>query len=165
MPRMDKVEAMANFFGVPLTSLIGEINLKGYLIPAGFNPVPETSRVPRVGRIACGEPITAEENIDGYDEVLKSWHADFTLVCCGDSMLPKIEDGDIVVIRKQDAVENGEIAAVRIGDEATLKQVFIRSGYVELRPLNFSYESIIKMKDEMEEVRIEGKAVGICRNL
>lgn len=134
-------------------------------IPRGFSPMPERERVPRVGRIACGDPITAEENIEGYDEVLKSWHADFTLVCCGDSMLPKIEDGDIVAIRAQPTVENGEIAAVRIGDEATLKQVFVHPDFVELRPLNTKYQSIIKKKDEMEDIHIEGKAVGLCRNL
>lgn len=128
-------------------------------------PFPETARVPRIGRIACGEPITAEENIEGYDEVLSSWRADFTLVCCGDSMLPKIEDGDIVAIRCQPTVENGEIAAVRIGDEATLKQVFVHSDFIELRPLNPKYESIIKRKEEMLDIRIEGKAVGLCRNL
>lgn len=134
-------------------------------IPKGFSPPPKTKHVPRVGRIACGEPITAEENIEDYDEVLASWHADFTLVCCGDSMLPKIEDGDIVAIRCQPTVENGEIAAVRIGDEATLKQVFIHSDFVELRPLNANFESIIKKKEEMGNIHIEGKAVGLCRNL
>lgn len=134
-------------------------------IPKGFSPPPERERVPRIGRIACGEPITAEENVEGYDEVLASWHADFTLICCGDSMLPKIEDGDVVAIRCQPTVENGEIAAVRIGDEATLKQVFIHPDFVELRPLNSNFESIIKKKEEMGDIHIEGKAVGLCRNL
>lgn len=134
-------------------------------IPQGFSPMPERECVPRVGRIACGDPITAEENIEGYDEVLKSWHADFTLVCCGDSMLPKIEDGDIVAIRSQPMVENGDIAAVRIGDEATLKQIFVHPDFVELRPLNPNFQSIIRKKEEMEDIHIEGKAVGLCRNL
>lgn len=165
MPRMDKVEWMAEFFGVPRTDLISETTQKQMIIPKGFSPMPETTRVPRIGRIACGDPITAEENIEDYDEVLKSWHADFTLVCCGDSMLPKIEDGDVVAIRSQPTVENGEIAAVRIGDEATLKQVFLHDGFIELRPLNSEYRSIIKANDEMEDIHIEGKAVGLCRNL
>lgn len=165
MPRMDKVEWMAEFFGVPRTDLISETTQKQMIIPKGFSPMPETTRVPRIGRIACGDPITAEENIEDYDEVLKSWHADFTLVCCGDSMLPKIEDGDVVAIRSQPTVENGEIAAVRIGDEATLKQVFLHDGFIELRPLNSEYRSIIKAYDEMEDIHIEGKAVGLCRNL
>ena len=80
-------------------------------------------------------------------------------------MLPKIQDGDIVAIRSQPTVENGEIAAVRIGDEATLKQVFLHQDYIELRPVNSAYQSIIRRKDEMDEIRIVGKAVGLCRNL
>lgn len=128
-------------------------------------PFPETERKPRVGRIACGDPIIAEENIEAYDEVLSSWHADFTLMCVGDSMAPKIEDGDIVAIRAQPTVENGEIAAVRIGDEATLKRAFIHPDYIELRPINPNYDSIIRSKTEMEDIRIEGRAVGLCRNL
>ena len=166
MPRMDKVEWMANFFGVPRTSLIDDkSNRPAISIPAGFSPMPETVLIPRIGRIACGDPITAEENVEDYDEVLKSWHADFTLICCGDSMLPKIEDGDVVAIRSQPTVENGEIAAVRIGDEATLKRVFLHPDYIELRPLNPEYDSIIRRREEMADIKIEGRAVGLCRNL
>lgn len=165
----DKIEAISRHLGVSPSVIMGWDNhaegKSATSIPNGFSHMPETVRLPRVGRIACGDPITAEENIEDYDEVLASWHADFTLVCCGDSMLPKIEDGDIVAIRSQPVVENGEIAAVRIGDEATLKQVFVHPDFVELRPLNTKYQSIIKKKDEMEDIHIEGKAVGLCRNL
>lgn len=134
-------------------------------IPSNFRPMPEMRQIPRIGRIACGEPITAEENIEGYDETPAGWHADFSLLCVGDSMSPKIEDGDIVAIRCQPQVNNGEIAAVRIGDEATLKMVFIHQDYIELRPVNPTYPSIIRRLEEMEEIRIEGKAVGLCRDL
>ena len=134
-------------------------------VPEGFAPLPELVRLPRVGRIACGGPITAEENLDGYDNVPASWHGDFTLVCSGASMLPRIQDGDVVVIRKQPEVENGEIAAVRGGSEATLKHVYLYPGYIELRPENPAFESIIKIGDAMNEVVIEGKAVGLCRRL
>lgn len=134
-------------------------------IPSNFKPMPEMRQIPRVGRIACGEPITAEENIEGYDETPAGWHADFSLLCVGDSMSPKIEDGDIVAIRCQPQVNNGEIAAVRIGDEATLKMVFLHQDYIELRPVNPTYPSIIRRLEEMEEIRIEGKAVGLCRDL
>lgn len=134
-------------------------------IPSNMQPMPEMRKIPRVGRIACGEPITAEENIEDYDETPAGWHADFSLLCVGDSMSPKIEDGDIVAIRCQQEVNNGEIAAVRIGDEATLKMVFLHSDYIELRPVNPAYPSIIRRLEEMEEIRIEGKAVGLCRDL
>lgn len=163
--RYDKINKLADILKIHPSAIMGWDNQQEMPIPSGFQPMPEMERVPRIGRIACGDPITAEENIEDYDKVLKSWHADFTLVCCGDSMLPKIEDGDIVAIRAQPTVENGEIAAVRIGDEATLKQVFVHPDFVELRPLNPNFQSIIKKKEEMEDIHIEGKAVGLCRNL
>lgn len=71
-----------------------------------------------------------------------------------------IHDGDAVYIRIQPEVENGEIAAVRIGDEATLKRVYLHSDYIELRPENSAYKSIIRRREEMNDVYIEGKAVG-----
>lgn len=167
--RYDKIGKLADILKVQPSALMGWEERsepeRQSDIPFGFSPMPETELRPRVGRIACGDPITAEENIETYDEVLSSWHADFTLMCCGDSMSPKIEDGDIVAIRSQPTVENGEIAAVRIGDEATLKRVFLHPDYIELRPINPNYESIIRRKEEMDDIRIEGKAVGLCRNL
>lgn len=175
-PPLKIVHALAKLFHVDINDLTNtDLELTdsmkasnptlGNTIPIGYTPMPDTEFRPRVGRIACGEPITAEENIEAYDEVLSSWNADFTLMCCGDSMAPKIEDGDIVAIRAQPTVENGEIAAVRIGDEATLKRVFLHPDYVELRPINPNYDSIIRSKNEMEDIRIEGRAVGLCRNL
>lgn len=86
---------------------------------------------------------------------------DFALRCHGDSMINAgIYDGDVVYIKIQPEVETGEIAAVRIGDEATLKRVYLHSDYIELRPENPAYESIIRRKEEMNDVVIEGKAVG-----
>lgn len=162
---IDRLEKIATAIGTSAAYLMGWEPNNRPPIPAGFSPMPETVLVPRIGRIACGDPITAEENVEDHDEVLKSWHADFTLVCCGDSMIPKIEDGDVVAIRSQPTVENGEIAAVRIGDEATLKRVFLHPDYIELRPLNPEYDSIIRRREEMSDIRIEGLAVGLCRNL
>ena len=161
--RHDKITLLADALKVSPADLMGwEIKSS---FPKNAQPMPEMRQIPRIGRIACGEPITAEENIEGYDETPAGWHADFSLLCVGDSMSPKIEDGDIVAIRCQPQVNNGEIAAVRIGDEATLKMVFIHQDYVELRPVNPSYPSIIRRLEEMEEIRIEGKAVGLCRDL
>lgn len=134
-------------------------------VPTGFSPLPDMDTLPRVGRIACGEPILAEQNIEDYDSVPSSWRATFTLICVGDSMAPRIQDGDLVAIRQQEEVENGEIAAVRIGDEATLKRVYFHDDYIELRPENPSYSSIIRRREEMDDVSIEGRAVGFCRAL
>lgn len=145
--------------------LMGWSNHNDNSIPAGFEPMPEMDTVPLIGRIACGNPITAEENIEDTVSVPAAWHADFTLRCEGASMEPRIQDGDLVAIRKQPEVENGEIAAVRIGDEATLKHVYYYPNYIELRPENPSFASIIKIGPDMNDVHIEGKAVGLCRGL
>lgn len=168
-PTMPQLKKLADGMAMTLNELFEKVDdMPISLDLTGMKnviPFPETERKPRIGRIACGDPIIAEENIESYDEVLSSWHADFTLMCVGDSMAPKIENGDVVAIRAQPMVDNGEIAAVRIGDEATLKRVFIHSDYIELRPINPNYDSIIRRKTEMEDIRIEGRAVGLCRNL
>ena len=134
-------------------------------IPPGFQPLPQRDRIPRVGQIACGTPILAEENVEAYDEVPSDWHADFTLLCKGDSMEPKIKDGDVVAIHCQPMVENGEIAAVLIDGEATLKRVFLFDDHIELRAENPAFATIIRIGEAMNTVAIEGKAVGLCRKL
>ena len=134
-------------------------------IPPGLLPMPEMAQVPLVGRIACGTPITAEQNVEQIVSIPAAWRATFTLMCKGDSMAPRIQDGDLVAVRSQPEVENGEIAAVRIGEEATLKHVYVYPNYIELRPENPEYESIIKIGPEMEDVHIEGRVVGLCRGI
>lgn len=117
-------------------------------------------RVPRVGAIACGEPILAEQNVEVYDQVPAWTNCDFTLVCKGDSMIgARIFDGDIVCIRSQPNVENGEIAAVQVGDdEATLKRVKKFPDHIILEPENPNYRPLVFWDAEMEKVRILGKA-------
>ena len=134
-------------------------------IPPGFEPMPEMDMVPLVGRIACGTPITAEQNVERIVCVPYKWRSTFTLTCKGDSMEPRIHDGDLVAIRKQPEVENGEIAAVRIGEEATLKHVYLHENFIELRPENPAFNSIILSREDMNDVVIEGKAVGLCRDI
>lgn len=134
-------------------------------IPAGFQPLPKRDRIPRVGQIACGTPILAEENVEAYDEVPSAWHADFTLLCQGDSMEPKIKDSDVVAIHCQPMVENGEVAAVLIDGEATLKRVFLFDDHIELRAENPAFPTIIRIGEDMNTITIEGKAVGLCRKL
>ena len=130
-------------------------------IPPGFIPMPKMVKVPLVGSIACGTPILAEQNIDGHVDAPEDIRCDFALRCKGNSMIGAgIHDGDAVYIHIQPEVENGEIAAVRIGEEATLKRVYLHTDYIELRPENSVYESIIRRREEMNDVHIEGKAVG-----
>ena len=92
-------------------------------------------------------------------------HADFILTCRGDSMAPQIMDGDLVAVRSQPEVENGEIAVVRIGDEATLKKVSFDGTTMVLQPLNPAYPLMTYTGAALAEVHIEGKAVGLCRGL
>lgn len=139
--------------------------LRQSTIPPGFQPMPDMDVVPLVGRIACGTPITAEENVERMVCVPSKWRSTFTLTCEGSSMEPRIHDGDLVAIRSQPEVENGEIAAVRIGEEATLKHVYLHENFIELRPENPAFESIILSKEDMNTVVIEGKAVGLCRDI
>ena len=171
-PSFETMEAIADLFNADMDYLYGRADIKisdpivpRPSIPSGFEPLPETVRLPRVGQIACGTPILAEANIDSYDDVPQIWRADFTLVCKGDSMEPKIKDGDVVAIRSQPEVEQGQIAAVRIGDEATLKRVFLFEDHIELRAENPTFASIVLMGEQMNSVHIEGLAVGLCRAL
>lgn len=163
-----KVKAFADVLETTVSWLLGidenEENAHNS-IPPGFQPMPAMVEVPLVGRIACGSPITAEENIERMVCVPAKWRATFTLTCEGSSMEPKIHDGDLVAIRSQPTVENGEVAAVRIDGEATLKHVYLHDSFIELRPENPAYTSIILTKEEMNTVTIEGKAVGLCRDI
>lgn len=127
----------------------------------GINPIPKTYKRPRLGTIACGEPILAEENIEAYDDIPDSIKCDFTLICKGDSMVnARINDGDIVYIKQQSQVDNGEIAAVLIDNVATLKRVYIYEDKVVLQPENTKYPPFVYTKEDMNNIRILGKAVG-----
>lgn len=159
------LEKIARVLRVPIPWLMGATDSMTFEIPEGFQPMPQMDNVPLVGEIACGTPILAEQNVEDTVSIPSEWHASFTLKCKGDSMAPTIQDGDLVAIRIQPEVENGEIAAVRIENEATLKRVYLHDDYIELRPDNMSHPSIIRRKDEMNDVHIEGKAVGLCRGL
>ena len=141
-------------------------NDKKPTIPPGFRPMPEMVQVPLIGSIACGTPITAEQNVKSYIGVPAAWHADFALECHGDSMAPTICDGDVVCIRSQPEVEQGQIAAVRIGEEATLKHCYYQNGVVQLIADNPSVcPPMVYTGPELEDIEIEGLAVGFCRGL
>lgn len=123
-------------------------------------PMPEMRKIPLLGKIACGAPILAEEHIDEYIDIPKSIHADFALICQGDSMInARIFDGDIVYIRQQDAVDSGEIAAVLIDNDATLKRIRIFDDHISLEPENPQYRPIVLWGEDMNTVRILGKAI------
>lgn len=122
----------------------------------------EKKKLPFLGSIACGEPIFADEDRESYMMVGMDIKADFCLKCKGDSMInARIHDGDIVFIRKQDIVANGEIAAIIIEEEATLKRFYYYKdqNMVILKPENPKYEDIVLMGEKLEKVKVLGKAI------
>ena len=121
-----------------------------------------TQRIPMLGEIACGKPIWANEERESYVQAGVNIKADFCLIARGDSMIgARIHDGDIVFCRSQNMVENGEIAAVIIGDEATLKRVYYYPDKQKLvlQAENPKYEPFVYVGSELDEINIIGKAI------
>lgn len=130
-------------------------------IPSYSNISPVSKQVfPLFDGIAAGQPRLMPDGIETYVEFTTSIRADFVLKVHGDSMIgARIHDGDLVFIRQQPEVENGEIAAVAIGDEATLKRVYRYGDTLSLRAENPAYKEMVFTGEELNEVRILGKAV------
>lgn len=160
---LDVSEAWLLGFDVPMRKDDTSKQSLSNLLPSNLTQV-SIVNIPILGTIACGEPILAEENIEDYypmvAELLPKGNT-FLLRAYGDSMYPKIEEGDLVLIREQPTVENGEIACVLVnGDtEATLKRVKYQGDMVMLVPDNKNYDPIV-VTPEMQ-VRIVGKAINI----
>lgn len=150
----DKIKKLAAFFNVSIYRIMG------------YDDMPGSYKIPILGTIACGAPILAQEHIDGYTGVPDFLNADFALRCKGDSMMgARIYDGDLVYIRRQETVQNGDIAAVLIDGEATLKRIRLGPDSIALMPENPAYRPIILWGEEMNQVKILGKAVGYTANL
>lgn len=167
MPRGGNLELLSDYFNVNLSDL----TMDKSDLPNDVIPVKNLVKIPRLGKIACGDPIDAVENVNSYKEVpeelLPSGNKEdlFYLEAQGDSMEPKIPNGSDVLCRKQPDVENGEIAAVLLNDfaEVTLKRVKKTDGFVVLEPLNDNYDTRILTPDSPG--RIVGKAVKVEYNL
>lgn len=160
------IQTLASYYGVNPAWLMGaDVPMNERFsgtIPPGFSPLPHTVKRPRLGRISCGEPIDSPENFDGYDDVPDYVHCDFTLECEGDSMIgARIHDGDIVYIKQQPVVENGQIAAILIdGTEKLLKRVYFTEESITLQAENPAYPPLAFFREDMNRVSIIGKAVG-----
>ena len=119
--------------------------------------------VPIIGEIACGTPITATQNVEGYADLPDGIHADFALRCKGDSMTPILFDGDLVLIRQQPDVNDGQIAAIGIDGEATLKHIYKRPEGVLCVPANPQYAP--QFYRSVDAPIVYGLAVGFVRKL
>lgn len=172
IPKQDKLAVLAEALNVTEPWLMGyddvpkvsttslsvnELNIKY----DNIKPVTK-KRFPMLGEIACGEPIFADEDREHCVMVDMDINADFCLTAKGDSMInARIYDGDIVFIKEMPIVDNGEIAAVIIGDEATLKRVYYyrEQNKLVLSPENPKYPPFIYEGEELNTIRILGKAV------
>ena len=168
-PSLETLELIADIFNVDMDYLLGKSDCPNRTssifssysdLPKNIIRLPEMRKIPLLGPIACGAPILAEEHIEDYVDIPKNIHADFALTCKGDSMInARIFDGDIVYIRQQPSVDNGEIAAVLIDGEATLKRVRLFDDHISLEPENPMYKPLVYWGDDMNNVHILGKAV------
>lgn len=161
--KQDKIDIIATALNISPAWLLG------YNVPIEKNtisnipniiPLEKARRIPILGRIACGEPIFADENYEGYFISDSSIKASFALRVKGDSMIDaNINDGDLVLLRKDFEFVNGNIYAVLIDDEATLKRVYKTGNTYTLNPANVNYQPIIL--DGEKEAMIVGEMVGV----
>lgn len=156
-PRMDKVQLLADYLGIwksNLTEKIENQNMSGRGVS-----------IPVVGKVIAGIPIDAIEEIIDYEEIdikLASTGEFYGLQIKGDSMSPRFLEGDVVIVKKQNNIENGEIAIVLVnGNEATVKKIKKMDNGIMLIPLNNSYEPIFYNVDEINTLPVQtiGKVV------
>lgn len=159
----DKIVLLARALSVTPQYLMGwEASVQPALPPYdSISPI--TKQVlPLLGNVACGEPIFADQQVECYVQADHPIQADYVLHAKGDSMTgARIYDGDLVFVRQQSSVENGEIAVVLIGDDVTLKRVYFypEQQLLLLQPENPAYKTIQIMGEDLERVKIIGKAV------
>lgn len=176
VPSIATMKKLAKAMGISLNELMStaddmEISMTDQGFPiadiSNLRPV-EMQKIPMLGKIACGKPIYAEEEHECYVAAGSKMDADFCLVCQGDSMTGAgIQDGSIVFIKQQESVDNGQIAAVIIGEEATLKRVyyFPESAKLVLQAENPRYEPLVYTGEELNGIKILGKAIAYMSTL
>ena len=148
-PRIDRIEALANYFNINKSDLI-----ERYVVPND-----KSNSIPLIGTIAAGQPLLAEEHIEDYFNIDTSIKADFALKIKGDSMIGAgIFPEDIVFIRQTCELANGEIGAILIDDEATLKKFYKEDDTIILQAENDMYKPMI-YKDG--NLKILGKLVAV----
>lgn len=158
-PRIDKIEMMANYFGVVKSELIEDQSAP----PSGATPYRPTHRIPILGRISAGLPLYAEEHIEGYTYTDLNGGAEyFALRVAGDSMnAARMNDGDLLIVRRQDIVDNGDIAVVLVGDEDATVKRFYRSGdTITLMPQSTNPQHKPQVYNARStRIRIQGRVV------
>lgn len=164
VPSAETLKSVSDVLGITIDDLLKILDDDQLIL---INPLPYPSlrpiikkKFPILGKIACGKPIYATEEFEGFVTTDKDVDADFCLIAKGDSMIgARIFNGDVVFIKQQPVVEDGEIAAVFMDDEVTLKRFYRRDGYLELKAENPTIRPIIIHERDFETVCILGKAV------
>lgn len=159
-PRISTKREIAEYFDVPVTYFMEDDS-------TDVRPV-KAKRIRMIGKISCGQPIYADEDFETYVDASNDVRADFCVTAAGDSMIgARIYDGDIVFIKEQSTVDNGDIAAVIIGDTVTLKRWFFYPDKkrLVLSPENSKYEPLVYENNELENIRCIGKAVSFMGKL
>ena len=159
-PTIPQLKKLADGMAMSLNELFDQVDDMPIDLSSNIIPMPAMKKLPLIGSIACGAPILAEEHIEDYVDIPSHITADFALICKGDSMInARIFDGDTVYIRQQRTVDNGQIAAVLIDNEATLKRVRLFDDHIVLEPENPMYKPLVYWNEDMNSVQILGKAV------
>lgn len=166
-PRIDKIEMLANYFGIEKSDLIENKSQE-----QSTSRHAKGVRIPVIGRVAAGIPIEAIEDIDEWEEISESMAKAgeyFALRIQGDSMLPEIRQGDIAIVRKQPCVESGEIAIVLVnGNDATCKKIQKQENGITLIGYNTAvYSPTFYTRKQIEDlpVCVLGKVIELRRKL
>lgn len=158
LPRMDKVQMLANYFGIEKSDLIEDKSTT-------LKPMHKAITINVLGRVAAGIPIEAIEDIIDTEEITAKMAATgdfFGLQIHGNSMEPRMCEGDVVIVRQQEDAESGDIVIATVnGDEATCKRLRKYRDGIELISLNPTYEPMFFNNEEIEKkpVKIIGKVV------
>ena len=168
-PSFETLQLFADIFHVRADTLLGAPDRDEALASNALPAAVPVKKVPLLGTIACGTPVLAQENIADYVDLPGHVRADFALVCRGSSMINAgINDGDIVYIRRSEAVDNGQIAAVLVEGaetEATLKRVYTADGKITLTAENPAFAPLVFVGSESARVRVIGLAVAYTHML
>ena len=160
MPSFEIIEILSDIFNVSIDTLYGREG-DSTPLPQNVRPV-VLKKFPMLGEIACGEPKYADQDFETFFEASAEIRADFCLTAKGDSMIgARIHNGDVVFIKEQPIVDNGQIAAVIIDNEATLKRWYYYPDKQKLvlNPENPAYEPLVYIGEELNTIRCLGLAV------
>ena len=166
-PNFEVLESLADFFNVDLNYLLGKTNKTTKIILDSESS--KGIQIPVLGTVPAGIPITAVEDIIDYEEIPKSWENQgefFGLKIKGDSMYPTLENGDVVIVKKQSTADNGDTIIVMVnGDDATCKRYERSETGIMLIPNNNAYNPVFYTNEEIEALplTIIGKVVELRR--